>query len=158
MIELEIAKCQRCPLHCNIPYGCTPMIGEGNIKSGIVIVVQNPPLDNILIKSPLEYTYKFYLKNLLGGCGLKDSDYYITCLVKCNTEKAPKLSEIQECSSFLLREIENKKVVGCSDLVCKHLKKMNIPHLALPSINKLFTSSKLKENAVRKEIIEFISK
>lgn len=159
ILELEIVKCQRCPLSCNVPYGCTPMVGIGNNKSNIVLVLPNPSLDNILIQSPMEYTHRFYIEDFFNKCGIGKNDFFITCLVKCPVEKGtPKVGEIKECSTFLLQEIKDKKVIGSGEFVCKNLKKLNIDHLSIPSVSQLFMASKLKENAVISEIIRFLSK
>lgn len=159
MVEQQVKMCQLCPLSCNVPYGCTPVAGIGNINSNVVLVVPHPKLDNVLIESPIEFTYKFYLEKFLSRCGLSSEDYYITCVVKCPTESGnPKVAEIKQCTTFLLQEIKDKKlVIGCGEFVSKILKKNNIEHLPIPNLNQMFQSSKLKEEAIVKEIRSRIS-
>lgn len=153
MLADKIVKCQQCPLSANIPYGCTPMVGIGNPDARLVIVVPHPKLDCILIQSPLEFTYRFYLEKLLKEIAISKDDYYVTCIVKCPTETAsPKIAELKSCSSFLLQEIKGKIVVGCGESVCKMLKKINVDHIPIPNLNKLLQSSRLKEEQILDEI------
>lgn len=153
MLADQIVKCKQCPLSANVPYGCTPMVGIGNIESNIIVVVPHPNLDNILIQSPVEFTYKFYLDKLFEEINISKNDYYITCVVKCPTEtSSPKADEIKKCTKFLLLEVKDKLVIGCGEAVCKILKKNNIDHIAIPSLNKMLQSSKLKEKQILNDI------
>ena len=105
-INQKIKACKKCELYktCN-----APIPGDGNFQAKILFIWEAPGADEDKIWKPFVGRSGKLLTSILEEIWLKrESDYYITNIVKCRPpeNRDPKKEEIQACSSYLLEQLE----------------------------------------------------
>ena len=120
MISEQIVKCQKCKLCKVIPFELTPVPPLIGNKSKVMLVTDNPRLEELMISEPISVVEQEFLKKHIDINKL-----YITNLVKCNpikvkngkvNDRPPLKSEIEICKSWLYSEIDILKpstIIGC---------------------------------------------
>lgn len=79
-----------------------------NTKSKIMIVGQNPGLDEVRQKEPFVGMSGKIFVNMLNKYGLDKNMFYFTNIVKCHTSenRQPQRSEIENCQYIIQKEID----------------------------------------------------
>lgn len=134
MIQLNI-KIRKCAL-CKslIKDRRQSIIGEGDIKSPLMIIGRNPGKDEDLQNRVFVGRAGKELNRWLAELDVNRSKIYITNIVKCHTkdDRRPKSEEIENCGKFLSREMDIVKpilVIALGEDVTKGLTtQSNIPH------------------------------
>ncbi|MBU0729349.1 MAG: uracil-DNA glycosylase [Proteobacteria bacterium] len=103
-VREDLGDCKRCGL-CETRTHL--VFGEGNNRSGLMIIGEWPGIEDDLQNSPFSGEAGDLLTKMLAAINLDTKDVYLTQLVKCHTpgNRAPKPEEIATCNPFLLRQI-----------------------------------------------------
>lgn len=103
--QKEVIGCIKCPLH----KGRTKTVfGEGNPDADLMFIGEGPGEQEDLTGRPFVGRSGQLLDKMIASINLKRSDVYIANLVKCRPPKnrAPTVSEVVACNSYLKRQIE----------------------------------------------------
>jgi DNA polymerase len=105
MIRLDLGDCRRCQLgntRTNLVFGV------GNPNARLVFVGEGPGRDEDLQGEPFVGEAGKLLTKIIEAMGLTRSDVYICNVVKCRPpqNRDPLPSEIEACSSFMLRQVK----------------------------------------------------
>lgn len=103
-IEKEIKKCAKCSLYRTRKF---PVPGEGDPKSGIILIGLGPGYYENQEGRPFVGAAGKFLNELLELAGLKRKEVYITNVIKCYLPNN-KVSEeeIKACTPYLDRQID----------------------------------------------------
>lgn len=104
-------NCQTCGLYKTSVYGNTQSInipGSGLKNAKIMFVIEAPGQEEVALNKTAVGSEGRELDARLLEVGLKRGEVYVTYVCKCRTpdNRPPKSTEIKECQSFLLKEIE----------------------------------------------------
>ncbi|MHC5306585.1 UdgX family uracil-DNA binding protein [Bartonella sp. LJL80] len=111
VLNQNIQKCQRCPLHC---YATQAVCGEGNAAAKLMVVGEQPGDREDLIGRPFSGPAGQLFNRTCEQVGLDRSNIYLTNAVKHfkyemrgkrRMHKTANRSEIQHCRWWLLQEI-----------------------------------------------------
>lgn len=105
-LELEIKNCKKCNLYktCN-----NPIPGDWNFNSEILFIGEAPWAKEDKVWKPFVWRSWKLLTSILEEIWLKrESDYYITNIVKCRPpeNRDPLKDEIKICSNYLLEQMK----------------------------------------------------
>lgn len=113
----EVTSCTFCPLHLELPVGCTPIPGSGPTSS-IMFVADFPSKSDIIQGELLSGRVGKYFDKLLARAEIDREKVYVSSLIHCwptnkNKERQPTKDEINSCKVWVWREIQkiNPKVV-----------------------------------------------
>lgn len=98
--------CTNCALHQKSEHVC--IMGKGPIPARIMVVLDNPTLEDGDLNAPLSGKNLIYLMELFEKTNIPWNECYITTTVKCGVPKGQKLkaSEIKACSEYLDHELD----------------------------------------------------
>ncbi len=113
-IRTDLGECTRCKLH----KGRNKIVfGDGNPKAELVFVGEGPGHDEDMQGLPFVGRAGKLLTQMIEAMGLQRRDVYICNVVKCRPpeNRAPERDEVEQCSPFLLRQIDTiaPKVIVC---------------------------------------------
>lgn len=105
LLEKEIKRCQACPL-AKTRKNAVP--GEGDIETDLMFVGEGPGRDEDIQARPFVGKAGQLLTRIIKAMKFEREKVYITNVVKCRPpdNRNPKVSEIETCQRFLLRQIE----------------------------------------------------
>ncbi|MEM7826382.1 MAG: uracil-DNA glycosylase [Candidatus Aenigmatarchaeota archaeon] len=120
-IAEEIKKCKKCELY---KFRKKTVPGEGNAKSKIAFIGQNPGKNEDIQGKPFVGMSGKFLNKLLASIGLKREEVFVTGVVKCHTPKnrRPSKKEIENCVPYTLEQLEvinPEIVVLLGDVACE---------------------------------------
>lgn len=104
-IRMDLGDCRRCQL----ANGRTNLVfGVGNPAARLVFVGEGPGRDEDLQGEPFVGEAGKLLTKIIEAMGFQRSDVYICNVVKCRPpqNRDPLPSEIEACSSFMLRQVK----------------------------------------------------
>lgn len=114
-LEKECLACQKCKIGGQVLDGKpATVLSNGNIKAKIMVVGQNPGRDEVSQHTPfIGISGKIFDECLEANTVLKREDLYICNSVCCFTpeNRKPTELEFQNCSDFLLKQIDLVKPV-----------------------------------------------
>jgi len=105
IVEKRVSECQNCPLGM-LRTNAVP--GEGNVHSPIMFVGEGPGEEEDNQGKPFVGRAGQLLTKILESVNIRREDVYITNVVKCRppNNRVPTNMEIQNCSPFLIAQIE----------------------------------------------------
>jgi DNA polymerase len=113
-IRTDLGECTRCKLHTTRN---KIVFGDGNPKAELVFVGEGPGHDEDMQGLPFVGRAGKLLTQMIEAMGLDRKDVYICNVVKCRPpeNRAPEKDEVEQCSPFLLRQIDAiaPKVIVC---------------------------------------------
>src|SRR5580704_15029755 len=113
-IRTDLGECTRCKLHTTRN---KIVFGDGNPKAELVFVGEGPGHDEDMQGLPFVGRAGKLLTQMIEAMGLQRKDVYICNVVKCRPpeNRAPEKDEVEQCSPFLLRQIDSiaPKVIVC---------------------------------------------
>jgi len=113
-IRTDLGECTRCKLHTTRN---KIVFGDGNPKAELVFVGEGPGHDEDMQGLPFVGRAGKLLTQMIEAMGLQRNDVYICNVVKCRPpeNRAPEKDEVEQCSPFLLRQIDAiaPKVIVC---------------------------------------------
>jgi DNA polymerase len=113
-IRTDLGECTRCKLHKTRN---KIVFGDGNPKAELVFVGEGPGHDEDMQGLPFVGRAGKLLTQMIEAMGLQRKDVYICNVVKCRPpeNRAPERDEVEQCSPFLLRQIDAiaPKVIVC---------------------------------------------
>jgi uracil-DNA glycosylase len=113
-IRTDLGECTRCKLHTARN---KIVFGDGNPKAELVFVGEGPGHDEDIQGLPFVGRAGKLLTQMIEAMGLERKDVYICNVVKCRPpeNRAPEKDEVEQCSPFLLRQIDAiaPKVIVC---------------------------------------------
>jgi uracil-DNA glycosylase len=113
-IRTDLGECTRCKLHTTRN---KIVFGDGNPKAELVFVGEGPGHDEDMQGLPFVGRAGKLLTQMIEAMGLQRKDVYICNVVKCRPpeNRAPEKDEVEQCSPFLLRQIDAiaPKVIVC---------------------------------------------
>ena len=113
-IRTDLGECTRCKLHRTRN---KIVFGDGNPKAQLVFVGEGPGHDEDMQGLPFVGRAGKLLTQMIEAMGLQRQDVYICNVVKCRPpeNRAPERDEVEQCSPFLLRQIDTiaPKVIVC---------------------------------------------
>jgi uracil-DNA glycosylase len=113
-IRTDLGECTRCKLHKTRN---KIVFGDGNPKAQLVFVGEGPGHDEDMQGLPFVGRAGKLLTQMIEAMGLQRQDVYICNVVKCRPpeNRAPERDEVEQCSPFLLRQIDAiaPKVIVC---------------------------------------------
>lgn len=113
-IRTDLGECTRCKLHATRH---KIVFGDGNPKAELVFVGEGPGHDEDMQGLPFVGRAGKLLTQMIEAMGLQRKDVYICNVVKCRPpeNRAPERDEVEQCSPFLLRQIDTiaPKVIVC---------------------------------------------
>jgi uracil-DNA glycosylase len=113
-IRTDLGECTRCKLHKTRN---KIVFGDGNPKAELVFVGEGPGHDEDMQGLPFVGRAGKLLTQMIEAMGLQRKDVYICNVVKCRPpeNRAPERDEVEQCSPFLLRQIDTiaPKVIVC---------------------------------------------
>ncbi len=122
-------RCEKCPLHKLSQVNC--LWGSGNLKADIMLVGEAPGAMEELYEKVFTGPAGQLLDRVLQKSGLNRDDLYITNVCKCRPKssnkkenRTPKVTEINACRDYLLREIKMvhpKVIVPLGNIALKGL-------------------------------------
>lgn len=103
-IQKDLSGCRRCGLHVTRKH---IVFGDGTPKARLVFVGEGPGADEDIQGKPFVGAAGQLLTRIIEAMGLKREQVYICNVVKCRPpgNRNPLPDEIQECSSFLERQL-----------------------------------------------------
>ncbi|GAM11698.1 DNA polymerase [Geobacter sp. OR-1] len=104
-IRSDLGDCHRCQLGAT---RTSLVFGVGNPNARLVFVGEGPGRDEDLQGEPFVGEAGKLLTRIIEAMGLKRSDVYICNVIKCRPpqNRDPLPSEIEACSSFMLRQVK----------------------------------------------------
>lgn len=96
-----ISACQSCLSLTGIS---RPLIGRGNTKAKIVILMQAPDNEDVLQKKIFSGNKATLLDLMLNSIKINPSDVYLTCLFKC-PQQTQKQGTTSQCLNFFINEL-----------------------------------------------------
>jgi uracil-DNA glycosylase len=101
----QVYNCRKCRLWQGTKHGVP---GEGPLDAKIMVVGQNPGVEEDETGRPFVGIAGKYLTKALAEKGLRREDIFITNIVKHTSPKnrAPYTDEIAECLPYLIEQIE----------------------------------------------------
>ena len=104
-LNYQVYNCKKCRLWQGAKHGVP---GEGPVNAKIMVVGQNPGMEEDETGRPFVGKSGKYLTKALSEQGLKREEIYITNIVKHVSPKnrAPYTDEIAECLPYLIEQIE----------------------------------------------------
>jgi DNA polymerase len=113
-IRTDLGECTRCKLHKTRN---KIVFGDGNPEAELVFVGEGPGHDEDMQGLPFVGRAGKLLTQMIEAMGLQRKDVYICNVVKCRPpeNRAPERDEVEQCSPFLLRQIDAiaPKVIVC---------------------------------------------
>ena len=113
-VRTDLGECTRCKLHKTRN---KIVFGDGNPKAELVFVGEGPGHDEDMQGLPFVGRAGKLLTQMIEAMGLQRKDVYICNVVKCRPpeNRAPERDEVEQCSPFLLRQIDTiaPKVIVC---------------------------------------------
>jgi uracil-DNA glycosylase family 4 len=113
-IRTDLGECTRCKLHKTRN---KIVFGDGNPKAQLVFVGEGPGHDEDMQGLPFVGRAGKLLTQMIEAMGLQRKEVYICNVVKCRPpeNRAPERDEVEQCSPFLLRQIDSiaPKVIVC---------------------------------------------
>jgi uracil-DNA glycosylase family 4 len=113
-VRTDLGECTRCKLHKTRN---KIVFGDGNPKAELVFVGEGPGHDEDMQGLPFVGRAGRLLTQMIEAMGLQRKDVYICNVVKCRPpeNRAPEKDEVEQCSPFLLRQIDTiaPKVIVC---------------------------------------------
>ena len=113
-IRTDLGECTRCKLHTTRN---KIVFGDGHPKAELVFVGEGPGHDEDMQGLPFVGRAGKLLTQMIEAMGLERKDVYICNVVKCRPpeNRAPEKDEVEQCSPFLLRQIDAiaPKVIVC---------------------------------------------
>ena len=113
-IRTDLGECTRCKLHTTRN---KIVFGDGHPKAELVFVGEGPGHDEDMQGLPFVGRAGKLLTQMIEAMGLERKDVYICNVVKCRPpeNRAPEKAEVEQCSPFLLRQIDAiaPKVIVC---------------------------------------------
>jgi uracil-DNA glycosylase family 4 len=113
-IRTDLGECTRCKLHRTRN---KIVFGDGNPKAELVFVGEGPGHDEDMQGLPFVGRAGRLLTQMIEAMGLERKDVYICNVVKCRPpeNRAPERDEVEQCSPFLLRQIDTiaPRVIVC---------------------------------------------
>lgn len=113
-IRTDLGECTRCKLHTTRN---KIVFGDGNPKAELVFIGEGPGHDEDMQGLPFVGRAGKLLTQMIEAMGLQRKDVYICNVVKCRPpeNRAPERDEVEQCSPFLLRQIDSiaPKVIVC---------------------------------------------
>jgi len=113
-IRSDLGECTRCKLHTTRN---KIVFGDGNPKAELVFIGEGPGHDEDMQGLPFVGRAGKLLTQMIEAMGLQRKDVYICNVVKCRPpeNRAPEKDEVEQCSPFLLRQIDAiaPKVIVC---------------------------------------------
>ncbi len=114
LIRENLGECTRCKLHKTRK---KIVFGDGNPNAQLVFVGEGPGADEDAQGLPFVGRAGKLLTQMIEAMGLQRKDVYICNVVKCRPpeNRQPEKDEVEECSPFLLRQIDTiaPKVIVC---------------------------------------------
>ena len=115
-IKEEVINCKKCPLYKDrIKNRFYPVIGEGSHAAKIMFTGEAPGLNEAKTGRPFCGAAGKVLDELFDSISIERKDVFICNLLKCRPvtpdlkNRAPKLTEIEACSSYLDGQIKTIK-------------------------------------------------
>ena len=104
-IAAEVAACQKCPL-AQTRTNTVP--GEGSPTAEIMFVGEGPGREEDESGRPFVGRAGRFLDELIESLPMRREDVYIANIVKCRppNNRDPERSEVDQCSNYLLRQID----------------------------------------------------
>ena len=104
-IDAEVAACQMCPL-AQTRTNTVP--GEGSHTAEIMFVGEGPGREEDESGRPFVGRAGRFLDELIESLPMRREDVYIANIVKCRppNNRDPERSEVDQCSNYLLRQID----------------------------------------------------
>jgi uracil-DNA glycosylase len=104
-LNYQVYNCRKCRLWQGAKHGVP---GEGPVNAKIMVVGQNPGMEEDETGRPFVGKAGKYLTKALSEKGLKREEIYITNIVKHISPKnrAPYADEITECLPYLIEQID----------------------------------------------------
>ena len=120
-LNYQIYACKKCRLWQGAKHGVP---GEGPLNAKIMLVGQNPGLEEDRVGKPFVGKAGKYLTNMLAEKGIKREEIFITNIVKHMTPKnrAPFADEVAACLPYLTAQInmiKPEKIVLMGKVACK---------------------------------------
>lgn len=113
-IEQHVADCVCCPLSRT---RCRPVMGRGNRLADLMLIAEAPGAQEDQQGIPFVGSSGEILDRLLGDCGLKREEIYITNIIKCHPpgNRDPKEEEKEACFPYLKYEtfLLKPRVIVC---------------------------------------------
>lgn len=116
-IKHDIINCQACPLYEKLDYGCTPQWGAGNKLASILVLNFKSNQESHLLEKPLETKYSLLLRKLIADAGLKETDIFVTNLLKCQSSTMP-AKEFKENVTVCRKQWLYKELSALTNLKC----------------------------------------
>lgn len=99
ILNNQVSSCIKCNIRT---YGC--MYGKGNAQARLMLITNNPLLENYSLK----FKSRFIITKYLNEVGIPLNTIYITSAVKCATgasNREPTTAEYGNCSEHLKNEL-----------------------------------------------------
>lgn len=126
-IKHDIIQCNKCPLHKELTYGCYPQWGTGSSLAKLLVINLKSYPDSHLIEKPLDTKSSIYFKKLLEMVDVKNSEVFVTNLVKCTSPMVPKKrfrTNAETCKSWI--DIELRSLTKICAILCLGEQTLNI--------------------------------
>lgn len=146
-IENKIRKCTRCPLW---KYRLQALAGSGTVNAKIVVIIESPSEVADRKGDLWEGEEGRELLKILSRLNIKQTDVFLTSLVKCPSGGSLiDKSEIEECSSYLEEQLNCLKKIEKIILVSGRKKLENIiknnleiiPLSSISGVNKILKNN-----------------
>src|SRR5216683_973179 len=113
-VREDLGDCTRCKLHRTRH---TIVFADGNPKADLIFVGEGPGHDEDMQGLPFVGRAGKLLNQMIEAMGLQRKDVYICNVVKCRPpeNRLPERDEIEQCSPFLLRQLD---VIAPKVIVC----------------------------------------
>jgi uracil-DNA glycosylase family 4 len=104
-VRKELGDCKRCKLHRGRK---TIVFGEGNEKATLMLIGEGPGYDEDVQGRPFVGKAGQLLTKIIQSVNLSREEVYIANIIKCRPpqNRNPEPDEIQNCSPFLMKQIE----------------------------------------------------
>jgi DNA polymerase len=104
-LAVEASRCTRCPLHAT---RTNVVFGVGDPRAELLFVGEAPGHDEDIQGQPFVGRAGQLLTRIIEAMGRRREDVYICNVLKCRPpeNRNPLPAEVEECSHFLLRQIE----------------------------------------------------
>ena len=127
LLRQEVSQCTACELHQS---RSQTVFGVGDQQANLMIIGEAPGEDEDLSGEPFVGPAGHLLNQMLFALGFSRENVFISNILKCSPpdNRKPLLSEIETCSTFLLRQIAliKPKVILCVGAVsAKNLLRSN---------------------------------